>query len=202
MSTSNKKLSKRVGLLLVLPLSFGLAGIAVAHPGGGRGGPGGPGAHAGPMSAKMQKCRAEHHAKKLAAVDADKDGAISAEERKLAHENRKASRLAEYDKDKSGDLSKAERKEALHDRMVEKFEKLDTNSNAEVSRAEAEASCAPIGRHFDKADADGNGSVTWTEFESAVGKHMKRGRRGKGMRGYRGKARARRGMHKGSQGAK
>ena len=200
MSTSNKKFSKRAGLLLALPLTFGLAGLAVAHPGGGRGG---PGAHKGPMTAKMQTCRAEHQAKRLAEVDTNKDGTVSAEERKLAHESRKADRLAQYDKDKSGDLSEAERKEAHHDRMVEKFEKLDTDSNAEVSAAEAEASCSPMSRHFDKLDADSNGSVTWTEFESAAKSHMKRGRGKDGKRGHRGKdgKRGRRGMHKGAQSA-
>ncbi len=203
MSTSNRKFSKRAGLLLALPLTFGLAGLAVAHPGGGRGGPGGPSAHDGPMSAKMQACRAKHKAKRLAVADTNKDGKVSPEERKLAHETRKAARLAEYDKDRSGDLSEAERKEARHDKMVEKFEELDTNSNAEVSLAEAEASCSPLSRHFDKVDADGNGSITWTEFEAEAKKHIKRGRRGKGMRGHHGRFGKRgRGMHKGSQDAK
>ena len=192
MSTRNKNFSKGVGLLLALPLMFGSASLAVAHPAGG---PGGPGAHSGPVSAKMQKCRAEHRAKKLAAVDANKDGTISQDERKLAREKRRASRLAEYDKDKSGNLSEAERKEARHDRMVEKFEELDTNSDAEVSLAEAEAGCTPISRHFAKVDTDGNGSVTWTEFESAAKKFMKRGRRGRGMHGKR--MRHRRGMRNG-----
>lgn len=203
MSTHKKKISLRAAFLFALPLTFGLAGLAVAHPGG-SGGPG-KGAHKGPPTAQMQQCRAEHKAKKLAKVDTNKDGTASPEERKAAHEARRAARLAEYDKDQSGDLSEAERKEARHDRMVETFEALDTDSNAEISSAEAEASCSPASRHFDKVDADGSGSVTWAEFEGAAKKFMKRGgKRGhRGMKGHRGQRgpdgkRGHRGMRGGS----
>ncbi len=190
MSTNNKKFTKGTGFLLALPFTFALAGMAIAHPGG-RGGPGdGPHARKGPptpeMAAKMQKCRTEHHAKKIAELDTNKDGDISKEERRAGHEARKAARLAKYDKDKSGDLSEDERKEAHHEKSVEVFERLDSNSNAEISKAEAEASCSPVGRHFDRIDADSNGSVTWTEFEATSKKFSKRGRGMKGKRGHRG----------------
>ena len=204
MSTNNKKFSKRAGLLLALPLTFGLAGLAVARPGG----PGGEGkrAHDGPMSAKMQKCRTEFKAKKLAVFDLDKDGTLSPEERTAAHTARKAERLAEYDKDKDGTLSEAERKEAQRDRMVEMFEGADSNSDAEISAAEAEASCSPMARHFDKVDADGNGKVTWTEFEAKAKMHGKRGhgKRGHGMREGRGHGKGEKGMRegRGQRGAK
>ena len=186
MSERSKKSSIAAGFLFAFPFTFAIAGIAMAHPGG-RSGPG----DAPPtpeMRAKMETCRAEHKAKKLAAVDTNKDGTVSREERKAHHEARKAAKLAEYDKDKSGDLNEAERKEARHDRMVEIFEGLDANSNAEISRDEAEASCSRAGRHFDKVDADGSGSVTWSEFESGAKKFMKhRGKRGhRGMKGHRG----------------
>lgn len=196
MSKRITKSSVGAGVLFALPFTFALAGLAVAHPGG----PGPREGRAAPtpeMQAKMKECRADHHKKVLAELDKDKNGEISPEERKLGHEARKAARLAKYDKDKSGDLSEAERADARHDRMVEKFEELDANSNAEISKAEAEASCSPAGRHFDKVDADGSGSVSWTEFEAAAKKFMKRGRRG--MKGHRGKRghRGERGQHLG-----
>lgn len=206
MSKRSKKFSIGTGFLFALPFSFALAGIAMAHPGG-RSGPG-DGPPTAEMRAKMQTCKAEHKAKKLAEVDTNKDGTVSPEERKAHHVARKAAKLAEYDKDKSGDLNEAERKEARHDRMVEVFEGLDANSNAEISREEAEASCSPAGRHFDKVDADASGSVTWSEFEGVAKKFMKRrGHRGmkghpgaRGMKGHHGK-RGRRGMKKGGASA-
>lgn len=192
MSTDNKSFSKRVGILLALPITFGLVGLAMAHP---RGGGEGPSNHNGPTSAKMQTCRAEHHAKMLAKVDANKDGEVSAEERRVAHKARRAEKLASYDTDQDGSLSEAELSNARHDRMVRVFENLDTDSNAEVSAAEAEASCSPVGRAFETIDADSSGAVTWSEFEEASKKFMKHGRRGKrhAKRGGRG----RRGMKRG-----
>lgn len=191
MSTDNKKFSKRVGLLLALPITFGLAGLAMAQPRGG-GERMGPANHNGPMSAKMQTCRAEHHAKMLAKVDSNKDGEVSPEERRSAHEARRAEKLASYDKNQDGSLSEAERGNARHDRMVRVFEKLDSDSNAEVSAAEAEAGCSPVGRAFQRIDVDSSGAVTWSEFEAASKKVMKRGRRGK-RRGHGGRGMKRRG---------
>ena len=203
MSIHNKKTLVGAGILFALPFTFAIAGLAMAHPQG-RCGPG-DGPPTPEMQAKMQKCRAEHHATMLAELDKDKDGKISREERRLGHESRKADRLAEFDKDKSGDLSAAERKDARHAKLVEEFESLDTNSDAEISKAEAEAGCSRASRHVEKLDADANGSVTWAEFEAGAKEHMKRGRRrmkaGKRHhRGMRGNPRGMKGKHRGLKG--
>ncbi len=190
MSKGSKSFSKRVGLLLALPVSFGLAGIAVAHPqGGGPANQNGGAHYRGPISAKMQKCRAERHAKMLAKADANSDGTVSREERKAAHEARRAERLAQFDKDSDGTLNEAERESARHARTVRVFEELDANRDAEVSEAEATASCSPMARHFERVDADGSGSVSWSEFETAskaLAKH-RRGKRHHKRRGHRGR---------------
>ena len=84
--------------------------------------------------------------------------------------------LAQYDLDKDGRLSDAEHKELRHAKMVQHFEELDTDNNAEISASEAKSSCTPVEHRFERIDENGNGSISWTEFEKAAPKGPK-GRR-------------------------
>jgi Ca2+-binding EF-hand superfamily protein len=187
----SNRFSRRAGLALVLPLTLGLASVAHAHPPGGECGGECSGECTGPEAKhaptpKQQSCRAQFRAEKLKKFDTDKDGKMSPQERRAARAAHKAEALAKYDKDKDGKLSKSERADMLHDRVTEKFESIDTNSDAEISSSEAQNSCSPLGRHFDRVDEDGNGSITWTEFEKKAKARMKRGmraRHGKFRRG-------------------
>ena len=178
------KIPKRAGLLLVLPLTLGLTSLATAHPRGeGRHG----NAQVDPAQrAKMKKCHEQKRASKVKKFDSDGDGKLSEAEREIARSTRKAERLGAYDKDKDGTLSKAEKADFLHDKATEKFETIDSNGDAELSLTEAKNSCSPLAFHFDKVDADGNDSISWTEFEKVAKKHLRRGKHRK------------RGMHSGA----
>jgi Ca2+-binding EF-hand superfamily protein len=188
------KLGKRASLLLIVPLTLGLAGIAQAHPGGDdtrtRGEDMRSRRHGVKMApGKLKQCRKEKRAQKIKRFDSDGDGKLSPDERSIARATRKAERLGEYDKDKNGKLDKAERADLIHDRVTEKFEGIDTNGNAEISNSEANKSCTPLGKFFSRVDQDGSDSISWTEFEKVAKKrmkHMKRRRRG--MRGKQGRS--------------
>jgi hypothetical protein len=93
--------------------------------------------------------------------DANGDGAVSAEEKTLKHEEMKAKRaemkaqmLAKFDTNKDGKLDQAERGVMKDARATEAFKRLD---------------------------ADGNGSISLTEFKA--GKHFKGGHHFGGRRG-------------------
>lgn len=125
------------------------------------------------------KCMKKRDAKHLQTYDTNNDGKLDRAERRAMHEAMRAEAIARYDKDGDGELNDSERKAHHFDRMVEHFEELDADRNAEISRAEATGSCTPLDHHFDDADSDGNGSVTWEEFEAAGKRHgPPHGRRG------------------------
>lgn len=183
--TKKSRRVKRAGLLLAIPMTLGLAGIASAHPEGKGMRAKGPSTPA--EAAKMKKCHEQFRAVKIKKFDTDGDGKLSPEERQIGKATHKAERLGQFDKDKDGVLSKAERADMLHEKVTERFERIDTNGDAEISSAEANESCSPLGRHFERVDSDGNDSISWTEFEKVASKRMKRMKRGKrGKRGMRG----------------
>jgi hypothetical protein len=174
--------SKRFAFLLVLPMTLSFAGVASAQ---GRG-PGmrGPGNASPAQVEKMKKCHAKKRAKRIQKFDTDGDKKLSPAERDIARATKKAERLGQYDKDKDGSLSKAEKADLVHDKITKRFEHIDHNGDAEISSTEANASCSPLGPHFDRVDRDGNDSISWTEFEKVARKMMKRMRHRKaGKRG-------------------
>lgn len=174
--------ANRLAFLLVLPMALSFAGVASAQ---GRG-PGmrGPGNASPAQVEKMKKCHAKKRAKRIKKFDTDGDKKLSQAERDIARATKKAERLGQYDKDKDGSLSKAEKADLIHDKITRRFEHIDSNGDAEISSGEANASCSPLGPHFDRVDRDGNNSISWTEFEKVARKMMKRMRHRKaGMRG-------------------
>lgn len=85
------------------------------------------------------------------AIDANKDGQVSADELKAFHE---AMRKA----------AEAERK--VH--LAAMVKKLDLNGDGAVSRAEAQQGAPHLARRFDKLDANKDGQLTAAELEAGV----------------------------------
>lgn len=104
------------------------------------------------------------HAAKIAALDTNGDGNISAEELTAGREARKAERAAE--------------------RSARMIESLDANDDGVLSIAELEARGGDRGeermaRMFDKVDTDDDGAISLAEAEAAKKMMHKRGK-GKG----------------------
>ncbi len=160
----NRKLPKKT-MIFASALLAGLAmsSTTLAHPGKGK----------GKGKRGDDKCFKEKHAKLVTEFDANGNGKLEPEERALAREQRRVNMLAKYDKNNDGKLSKEERIQKRQDRMVEKFVRLDANGDAKITAEEAANACGPLGRHFNKADSNGDGSVTRAEFEAGA-KRMKR----------------------------
>lgn len=122
-----------------------------------------------PRPPKLDKrCMKLMFEKHLKAYDTNKDGRLDPEEHWAMMEAKRAEALAKYDANGNGRLENAELEKLHYDELVEHFEEMDTNRDAEISRAEAEASCTPLRDHFDRADLDGNGSISWAEFEKGA----------------------------------
>lgn len=124
----------------------------------------------GPRGPLDQRCMQLIYDKHLKAYDTNKDGRLDHEEHWAMMQAKRAEALATYDVDGNGRLEEKELDKLHYDKLVEHFEEMDTNRDAEISRAEAEASCTPLRDHFDQADLDGNGSVSWSEFEKGAKK--------------------------------
>ena len=81
----------------------------------------------------------------LEKFDTDGDGKLSKEERKAAHEARKAERIAKYDTDGDGELSDAEKQAARDARKAEMLEKFDADGDGELSKEERKAARDEMG---------------------------------------------------------
>lgn len=138
--------------LLLVPLS------AVAEPGAHQRGP----RHSPP------KCLPIHVQTQLPTYDTNKNGRLDPEEHHAMREAERKADLATYDANNDGRLSKAEHEALRHGKMVQHFEDLDTDRNAEISKAEATGSCTPLEHEFARIDGDGNGSISWSEFEKGA----------------------------------
>jgi len=151
-------MTKKTLLTTLLASAVGLtAAVAAAQPGPG-----------GPDGAAMRDAQLE---KRFAQWDQNGDGAVTLAEIRAFHAAKRAAVLAEFDTNGDGTLDRTERKAVRHAKMVERFEAIDTDGNAEISRAEAEAAHPGVARHFDRGDRDGNGVISWDEFEQGA-KHM------------------------------
>jgi Ca2+-binding EF-hand superfamily protein len=112
-----------------------------------------------------ERCLPAHIKKQLPTFDTNNNGRLDPEEHRAMREAERRSDLATYDIDGDGKLSKAESADLHHGKLVGHFEELDTDKNAEISATEANGSCTPIEHDFNRIDADGNGSISWAEFE-------------------------------------
>lgn len=135
----------------------------------------------------------------FAALDADKDGKITAAEMEAF----RAARVTEVDADKDGKLSTAElsamhmaRMQARADQMAARMvERHDADGDGMLTAAEFMTPPVPE-RMFERADADGDGALSPEEVEAAQarmeemreghGKGPKHGRGHGGDRGERG----------------
>ena len=118
----------------------------------------------------------------MTALDADKDGKLSAEEIANA-----ATALKTLDKNKDGVLDSSElapprgAQGGRSSQMVERIMARDTDGDGKVSKEEAGEQ---MGRIFGRMDADGDGFVTKTEIENMFQQFQGGGgRRGGGGRG-------------------
>ena len=142
----------------------GATGFAIAQPGGDH---------------------SERWAERLAELDTDGDGAISAAEANAPQ----VQKFSEADQNGDGELTfdemtafqEAEREIRRAERRQKGFERLDADGNGTVSAAEF---AVRGDKRFDRIDANDDGFVTLEEAEAAH--ENRRGRRGEGRRGGRG----------------
>jgi len=160
-------------------LAVAVPSIAAHHEGGKAG-------HHGHMMKDMTRADVEAKVKtKFAMLDADKDGAVTQEEMKAHRAAKRAARMDAHfknmDTDSDGSISRAEFDAAhakKHHKMADRgkrghhrmkhhgmmkghmFKKADANGDGKVTLAEATAKALA---HFDKVDADKNGTVTGAE---------------------------------------
>ena len=90
-----------------------------------------------------------HHGRRAEVIqkyDANKDGALSDQEKaslkadmKAKHQAKKQAMLTKFDTNKDGKLDGAERQVARDTRMTERFQKLDADGNGSISLAEFKA---------------------------------------------------------------
>lgn len=105
-----------------------------------------------------------------ARFDLNKDGVIDLSERRAKRQSRRAENLAKYDADRDGKLSQTERGVMKQQRLADRFRRLDVNRDNLISNNELPGDDGRMEKRFAKFDADGNGAVTWTEFEAGAGK--------------------------------
>lgn len=111
-------------------------------------------------------------------VDANKDGFLTQEELKSAHEARRAEMKAKWAEKADGgeprkpkgerDPAKMEaRKAKMEEKSAERFAAADTNGDGKWSQIEFTAEHLS---RFAKADSDGDGNITTAEQEAVKGK--------------------------------
>jgi EF hand len=114
-------------------ISAGIAGVAVARDGRGRGG---PGDNNGPPSPRELERK----------FDKNNDGKLDDTERAAMHAEFKARHdeqhkkvLAQFDKNRDGKLDDSERTAMMDQKVTEHFQKLDTDGNGAITLAELKA---------------------------------------------------------------
>lgn len=119
---------------------------------------------------------------RFAAMDANRDGSVSGDEMKAAHEARKAGRFALLDTDRNGALSPAEFNAQRGDRGGMRGHHrrgggghrgggkagIDANGDGAITKAEFQSRALA---RFDRADTDRNGVVTAAEHQQARPAH-------------------------------
>lgn len=127
---------------------------------------------------------------KMQQLDTDGNGTLSAAE---VEGTPLAERFASIDANRDGQLSRDEMKAAHQARKAERFAARDANGDGSLSKAEVEGS--KLAKHFARIDANGDGSLTPEEMKAAHKSHDgKRGKgkrgKGKGKGKAKGKAKA------------
>lgn len=146
-----------LGLFASLCLTTFTATSAVARPG-----------HA--PTDRGERCLPAHIRRALPIFDSNKNGRLDPEEHQAMRAAERKADLATYDANGDGTLDNVEHANLQRGKLISHFEDLDTDKNAEISAQEATGSCTPVEHHFSRIDTDGNGTITWAEFEAAAPK--------------------------------
>ncbi|MDG1169077.1 MAG: EF-hand domain-containing protein [Sulfitobacter sp.] len=114
-----------------------------------------------------------HAAARFAAADADKDGFLTAQEMLMIRGGKRAEKMLErFDTDGNGQLSAAELDAAVQERGGKRakrmMERLDANNDGKLALDEMTAHRDPA-KMFERLDKDKNGSLSAEEFAKARG---------------------------------
>ena len=90
------------------------------------------------MISKAEASAMPRLAKNFEAIDANKDGQVTADEMRAFHEKRRAEHMKKVDANGDGLISKAEA-QANAPRLFEHFDQLDVNKDGQLSKQEMEA---------------------------------------------------------------
>lgn len=172
----------RTPIAIAIAASLAIAGIAIAAP------------QATPQPANAAKMKldanndgvidrteaAKHPrlAERFDALDKNKDGRLSADERPMHRGMRGGMQL---DADKDGRISRAEA--AGKPQFVQRFEQMDANKDGFIDKADREARMqARRAEWFGAADTNRDGQISRAEYDAAHAKRMaERGERGRGQ---------------------
>ncbi len=122
---------------------------------------------------RAEAAKAPKLAAKFDQLDKNKDGKLSADERRRMRDGMRHrrgahgghGRMMAADTDKDGRISRAEA-QAAQAKAGDRFEKMDYNKDGYLDRADMQARVAQRrGECFAKADADGNGQLSRAEFD-------------------------------------
>jgi Ca2+-binding EF-hand superfamily protein len=137
--------------LLTIAIAAGVLGAAL-QPGVASAADNTPGAAAAP----------KHGLKK---IDTDGDGKISKAE--AAARPKLAERFDAIDANKDGFITRDEMRAAHQKMAAAKFKSVDTNGDGRISRAEADANAPRLAKHFTEVDANKDGFVSKEELAAA-----------------------------------
>jgi Ca2+-binding EF-hand superfamily protein len=128
------------------------------------------------LTAGAAHAQQQHAGRGFEAMDADKDGRVSAAEFQKVRGERLAGMFARVDTDKDGRVTAAEAEAAAQGgRGARMLKMLDADGDAVVTQAEVEAGSTAM---FARADANKDGAITQDELAAmrrAMGPGAKRG---------------------------
>lgn len=118
---------------------------------------------------RAEAAKAPMLAQKFDQLDKNRDGKLSADERRhmrgMRHRGGGRGGMRAADTDHDGRISRAEA-QAAQARAGERFDQMDFNKDGYIDRADMQARVAQRrGECFAKADADGNGQLSRAEFD-------------------------------------